>query len=66
MLERIRLLKEETNENLTLIMNVKCGVTELQEENLKLIQNNMRFGDDIAQLKIEINSSRYDMTLVFE
>ena len=61
MLERIRLLKEETNENLTRIMNVERGVTELKEKNLKLIENNMKLEDDIAQ-----SNSRYDMTLVFE
>ena len=42
-------------------MNVERGVTELKEKNLKLIENNMKLEDDIAQ-----SNSRYDMTLVFE
>ena len=65
MLEWKQLLEKEKYKNHVLIKNLEREVAEFKQDKLKLIEDNTKLNGDKAQLKIKMDSLRYDMTVFF-
>ena len=65
MLEWKQLLEKEKYKNHVLIKDLEREVAEFKQDKLKLIEDNTKLNGDKAQLKIKMDSLRYDMTVFF-